>query len=61
MRGRFTGYLLSPTHPVGGFKARFFAALGFDEGAADDFVQQVHDIDLAGDAADVEDTEFGRK
>ncbi len=23
------GYLLSPTHPVGRFKARFFAALGY--------------------------------
>ena len=23
------GYVLSPTHPVGRFKARFFAALGY--------------------------------
>jgi Domain of unknown function (DUF6883) len=23
------GYLLSPTHPIGRFKARFFAALGY--------------------------------
>jgi hypothetical protein len=25
------GYLLSPTHPVGRFKARVFARLGFEE------------------------------
>jgi len=25
------GYLLSPSHPVGRFKARVFAALGFGE------------------------------
>lgn len=28
------GYLLNPTHPVGRFKARFFAALGY---SADDW------------------------
>ena len=27
--GKLHGYLLSPTHPVGRFKARFFAALGY--------------------------------
>ena len=27
--GKLRGYLLSPTHPVGRFKARFFAALGY--------------------------------
>ena len=26
---KLRGYLLSPTHPVGRFKARFFAALGY--------------------------------
>ncbi len=26
---KIRGYLLSPTHPVGRFKARFFAALGY--------------------------------
>lgn len=28
-RGKLQDYLLSPTHPVGRFKARFFAALGY--------------------------------
>lgn len=29
---KLQGYLLSPTHPVGRFKARFFAALGYTAG-----------------------------
>ena len=29
------GYLLSQTHPIGRFKARFFAALGFSAGSWD--------------------------
>lgn len=32
---KLTGYLLSKTHPVGKWKARFFNALGFDETNAD--------------------------
>lgn len=54
------GYLLSPTHPVGRFKARVFAALGFaqDVGA---FVAEIRRIAAAGDVGEVEDTEFGRK
>lgn len=35
--------------------------MGFDEGAADAFAEQVRDIALAGDVTDVEDNEFGRK
>ena len=31
---KLRGYLLSPTHPVGRFKARFFTALGY---SADDW------------------------
>lgn len=28
---KLTGYLLSPSHPVGGSKARFFHLVGYDE------------------------------
>ena len=28
---KLSGYLLSPTHPVGRFKASFFFAMGFDQ------------------------------
>jgi hypothetical protein len=54
-------YLLSPTHPVGRFKARLFAALGFDERTVDAFVAEVRRIAAVGEVSDVEDTEFGRK
>ena len=54
-------YLLSPTHSVGRFKARVFAALGFDEDTADDFVAEIRRIAAEGEVAGVEDTPFGRK
>jgi len=55
------GYLLSPTHPVGRFKARVFLALGFDQTNAAAFVAEVRRIAVAGEVSDVEDSEFGRK
>ena len=55
------GYLLSQTHPVGRFKARVFAALGFDESSIERFVSELRRIAAGGEVADVEDTEFGRK
>ena len=55
------GYLLSPTHSVGRFKARVFAALGFDESTADGFIAEVRRIAVQGEVSSVEDTEFGRK
>jgi hypothetical protein len=54
-------YLLSRSHPVGRFKARVFAALGFDEGAADTFMGELRRIAAGGEISEVEDTEFGRK
>ena len=55
------GYLLSPTHPVGRFKARVFAALGFGEGSTEPFVAEMRRIAAGGEVAEVEDTAFGRK
>jgi hypothetical protein len=55
------GYLLSSTHPVGRFKARVFAALGFDERGAEPFMAELRRIAAAGEVAEEEDTEFGRK
>ena len=54
-------YLLSPTHPVGRFKARVFKALGFDQAAVDAFVSELRRIAADGDVSEVEDFEFGRK
>ena len=58
---KLQGYLLSPTHPVGRFKARFFRRLG----DAPDTWHQL-DADLRGqhlpeDARLVESTAHGRK
>ena len=55
------GYLLSRTHPVGRFKATVFEALGFDESSIQAFVSELRRIAAGGEAAEVEDTEFGRK
>ena len=54
-------YLLSPTHPVGRFKARVFASLGFTENTVDSFVAEIRRIAAEGEVADTEDSEFGRK
>lgn len=55
------GYLLSPVHPVGRFKARVFAAAGFSESNADAFIAEVRRIAESGDVEEVRDIEFGRK
>jgi hypothetical protein len=58
---KIRSYLLSRTHPVGRFKARVFAALGFNEGSAQAFVLELRRIAATGEVAEVEDIEFGRK
>jgi hypothetical protein len=58
---KIRGYLLSRTHPVGRFKARVFAALGFDETNVEAFVAELRRIAGAGEVLEVQDIEFGRK
>ena len=58
---KIRGYLLSRTHPVGRFKARVFAALGFDESSTQALVSELRRIAAHGEVAGLEDTEFGRK
>jgi len=41
-------YLLSQTHPVGRYKARIFAAVGFDDTLTDAFIDEVRRIAAAG-------------
>ena len=55
------GYLLSRSHPVGRFKARVFAAVGFDESTAAAFIAELRRIALAGEVSEAEEMEFGRK
>jgi hypothetical protein len=58
---RIRSYLLSRRRPVGRFKARVFAARGFDEGSAQAFVLELRRIAATGEVAAVEDMEFGRE
>ena len=60
-REKIKGYLLSTTHPVGRFKARFFRRLGFTadrwEELADALVRHAVDHEVA----ESDDTEFGTR
>jgi hypothetical protein len=58
---KIRGYLLSATHPVGRFKAKVFAALGFDATNMAAFVAELRRIAATGEVSDVEDIEYGRK
>ena len=58
---KIRGYLLSPTHPVGRFKARVFAVLGFDLTNTEAFIAEIRRIVATGEVSGVEDTEFGPK
>ena len=55
------GYLLSPVHPVGRFKARVFAAAGFGESTAEQFVAELRRIAESGEVEETEDIKFGQK
>ena len=54
-------YLLSPSHPVGRFKAHVFEALGFNEATAELFIEELRRIAATEEVHGVEDTEYGRK
>jgi hypothetical protein len=55
------GYLLSPTHLVGRFKARVFASAGFGDSTAELFMSELRRIAVSGQVERTEDIEFGRK
>jgi hypothetical protein len=54
-------YLLSPSHPVGRFKARFFGSIGFPPEAWSEFMNALQGLAAEGEAQVVEDSEFGQK
>ena len=54
-------YLLSRTHPVGRFKARVFAALGFESKDAEAFIGELRRIAAVGEVSEVVGTSFGEK
>ena len=54
------GYLLSQTHPVGRFKARFFAALGYSAERWREFEADLRSQHLTQDAAPGESISDGQ-
>ena len=58
---KVTGYLLSPSHAVGRFKARVFSALGFNQNDPEPFVAELRRIAAAEEVSGQEDTPYGRK
>lgn len=58
---RVREYLLSPSHPVGRFKAKFFGCIGFAPEGWSGFVTALQRVATEGDAHLVEESEYGRK
>jgi hypothetical protein len=54
-------YLLSPSHPVGGPKARFFLSAGFDDANVSALAHGLIEIALSGEVTEVEQTTHGTK
>jgi filamentous hemagglutinin len=54
-------YILSPTHPVGQFKAAVFRKLGYSYENWEEFEQDLKKFILSYDAQEIEVTRFGRK
>ena len=54
-------YLLSPSHPVGRFKAKFFASIGFTLEGWPGFVVELQRIAAEGEAELIEEGAHGRK
>ena len=54
-------YLLSPSHPVGRFKAKFFGSVGFTLENWSGFGSELQRVAAEGEAELIEETEYGRK
>ena len=54
-------YLLSPSHPVGRFKAKYFGSIGFPAEDWAGFVSALLRLAAEGDATLVEQSEYGQK
>jgi hypothetical protein len=54
-------YLLSRSHPVGRFKATFFARVGFTTKNADRLITELRNLAAHGEAQPSEATEYGQK
>jgi uncharacterized protein DUF6883 len=54
-------YLLSPSHPVGRFKAAYFARLGYTLESWQDFASSLHAAVMRDEVDSIETTPYGRK
>lgn len=59
-RGKLDGYLLSPIHPIGRYKATFFRSLGYTQSDWKVLEGHLRKL-LEQDAEEREETEFGTK
>jgi hypothetical protein len=59
-RDKITGYLLSTSHPIGRYKAAFFATLGYSAAEPEAFERDLAGL-LRTEILEVDVTEFGRK
>ena len=54
-------YLLSPSHPVGRYKATFFIGLGYDQNDWAQLASDLRELIASGDAIDAGANRYGRK
>jgi hypothetical protein len=54
-------YLLSPSHPIGRFKARYFEGVGFPPEAWPGFIAVLLQLAAEGEAQMVEEFDYGQK
>jgi hypothetical protein len=59
-RDKITGYLLSSSHPIGRYKAAFFASLGYSLDAPEVLERALTGL-LRGEIAELDVTEYGQK
>lgn len=58
---KLQGYILSPTHPVGRFKAAVFQRLGYSVDNWETFEQSLRKLILTQSAVQVEESQYGKK
>lgn len=54
-------YILSPSHPVGKFKAVFFESLGYTQENWQNFEEEIRNLIANNEASAVEQNEYGQK
>ena len=58
---KLRGYVLSPAHPLGRFKAAFFRRLGYSAENWEAFEERLKEMILSRDATMVEESQYGQK